>query len=420
MTVLELAHQHGEKRSKDRNLIDHRSRHLVHLATVMRLPFTALLLLFVIACGESSSAQRNEAAAATQAPPTAATATVVENRATGTPTSVGVQATPKRVPPPVAVATATIVVTRVAGTPTSPGVQPTPQTVPPPAVAATATVIATQVAGTPTSVGAQATAQPDAPGAALTTTDLVVAPIEADIPDYDRDDWRHWADVDGDCQNARHEVLVAESLVAVTFKTDQQCQVVSGEWFAAFTGTTVTEASRVDIDHMVPLANAHRSGVWAWDADRKRAYANDLRNNAHLIAVTSSANRSKGARGPDEWRPPANSYWCQYATDWIAIKVAWALTATESEARALNEMLSSCDGSLSTSTPGNMAPTPVPTPSHASTPTSAPFQDRNCSDFETWRAAQDFYESEGGPNDDPHRLDRDGDGIACESRPGAP
>lgn len=41
--------------------------------------------------------------------------------------------------------------------------------------------------------------------------------------------------------------------------------------------------------------------------------------------------------------------------------------------------------------------------------------DYDCSDFSTWRKAQDFFESEGGPDKDYHNLDRDGDGVACES-----
>lgn len=41
--------------------------------------------------------------------------------------------------------------------------------------------------------------------------------------------------------------------------------------------------------------------------------------------------------------------------------------------------------------------------------------DKNCSDFSTQRAAQRFFESQ-GPGD-PHGLDRDGDGVACESLP---
>ena len=65
-------------------------------------------------------------------------------------------------------------------------------------------------------------------------------------------------------------------------------------------------------------------------------------------------------------------------------------------------------------------PTEVPTPTQTATPSEEEDDDRNCSDFDTWREAQDFYESEGGPASDAHGLDRDGDGIACESLPGAP
>jgi hypothetical protein len=41
--------------------------------------------------------------------------------------------------------------------------------------------------------------------------------------------------------------------------------------------------------------------------------------------------------------------------------------------------------------------------------------DKDCSDFRSWRTAQNFYKNHGGPRHDPHRLDGDGDGIACES-----
>lgn len=43
--------------------------------------------------------------------------------------------------------------------------------------------------------------------------------------------------------------------------------------------------------------------------------------------------------------------------------------------------------------------------------------DRDCSDFATQDEAEAFYEAAGGPSVDPHRLDSDGDGLACESLP---
>ena len=49
----------------------------------------------------------------------------------------------------------------------------------------------------------------------------------------------------------------------------------------------------------------------------------------------------------------------------------------------------------------------------AAAPASA--ADKDCSDFSSWRQAQNFYKNHGGPRYDPHRLDADHDGIACEA-----
>ena len=139
------------------------------------------------------------------------------------------------------------------------------------------------------------------------TLTLRIAEIPEDLPKYYRDDWRHWLDADRDCQNARHEVLAEESLTPVTFKTEDECRVASGSWVGPYTGTTVSDPAELDIDHMVPLANAHRSGGWAWDDERKAAYANSLDYPGHLIAAIRSANQAKSAHGPENWRPPQAS-----------------------------------------------------------------------------------------------------------------
>jgi hypothetical protein len=162
------------------------------------------------------------------------------------------------------------------------------------------------------------------------------------MPAYDRGDWRHWIDADGDCQDTRQEVLIEESLVAVPFETPDNCRVASGEWLDMYTGATVADPAELDIDHMVPLANAHRSGGWAWDPDTKKAYANDLSYPDHLIGVSAGANRSKGDKGPEEWRPPDEDYWCDYAIDWVVIKSEWGLSATAGEWDSLLQMLGSC------------------------------------------------------------------------------
>ena len=200
---------------------------------------------------------------------------------------------------------------------------------------------------TPTTASIPPTATPLPPTQTQETSGLAsqlkISEITTDLPKYDRDDWKHWIDEDRDCQNTRHEVLIEEALKVVTFKSDKQCQVATGEWLAPFTGDTVTDGTKLDVDHMVPLKNAHDSGGWAWDKDKKAAYANEMGYADHLIAVTASANRKKGARGPEEWKPANQDYWCDYAIDWVQIKVEWELSATKAERAALQEMLKTCD-----------------------------------------------------------------------------
>ena len=65
--------------------------------------------------------------------------------------------------------------------------------------------------------------------------------------------------------------------------------------------------------------------------------------------MQASANRAKGSKGPDDWKPPDLTYWCQYALDWITIKNSWELTATGSEAASLRHMLQTCEPSHSLS-----------------------------------------------------------------------
>ena len=239
---------------------------------------------------------------------------------------------------------------------------------------------------------------------------------------YDRSDWKHWTDADRDCQDARQETLIAESTVPVEFRTGDRCKVSAGRWIAPYTGTAVENPSDLDIDHMVPLYNAHRSGGWRWSAERKEEYANYLGYPGHLIAATAGANRRKGADGPEEWRPPDETYWCRYALDWMSIKARWGLTATQSEAAALREMASVCDEDveITADAPPSARPaSPQAPPTSPPSQPRAPFVDRDCADFQTQPEAQEFYAAAALPNNpDPHRLDSDGDGEVCESLPG--
>ncbi len=158
---------------------------------------------------------------------------------------------------------------------------------------------------------------------------------------YAREDWPHWRDADGDCLDARQEVLAAESVERARLARDG-CSVASGLWRAPFTGETVTDPGALDVDHMVPLQEAHDSGGWAWDRERRAAYANDLADPRTLVAVAAGANRAKGAEGPEDWLPPDPAYRCRYAADWVEVKARWELSMDERERVSVGNLLRSC------------------------------------------------------------------------------
>jgi len=173
-----------------------------------------------------------------------------------------------------------------------------------------------------------------------TTLGLVVADPEPDRPSYNRDDYmpNGWADFDGNCLRTRHEVLVAQSTVTVEMATP--CRVASGRWIDQHTGLVITDANDTTIDHVVALAEAHRSGGWAWDAATKQRFANDP---AHLWVTAQPVNQAKADKAPDRWLPPDEAAHCRFATTWVQTKQRWQLTATEDEVAALAEILIHCD-----------------------------------------------------------------------------
>jgi hypothetical protein len=124
---------------------------------------------------------------------------------------------------------------------------------------------------------------------------------------YDRDKFPHWA------------------------RTGDNCDVRD----------SVLKRDGVDIDHVVPLANAWRSGASAWAEEKREEFANDL-DRPQLVAVSSASNRSKGDQDPSGWKPTVRSEWCVYATDWISVKSYWKLSVTSAEKAALADMLEEC------------------------------------------------------------------------------
>lgn len=156
---------------------------------------------------------------------------------------------------------------------------------------------------------------------------------------YNRKDWPHWIDEDKDCQNTRQELLIATSKKPVQFKNSKHCTVTQGEWHEVYTGKTFTKASDVDIDHIVPLAHAHRHGADKWTKAQRKQFANDFEN---LLVADDAVNQSKSDQAPNEWLPPLKSYWCEYGKRWELIKEKYKLWYGSQERITLNQLAETC------------------------------------------------------------------------------
>lgn len=156
---------------------------------------------------------------------------------------------------------------------------------------------------------------------------------------YKREQFKHWVGTGNGC-DARKSVIIAEAIKKPT--VDSKCNIVGGEWLSIYDNAKVTEAKKLDVDHMVPLAEAWDSGASKWDAKKREMYANDQTDLRHLIAVTGASNRSKSDRDPAEWMPTNKAYTCEYLTNWVSIKVRWSLSVDKKEKDAITTGLKSC------------------------------------------------------------------------------
>ncbi|MBM0237813.1 HNH endonuclease [Micromonospora sp. ATA32] len=154
---------------------------------------------------------------------------------------------------------------------------------------------------------------------------------------YSRDLFPHWITISGSC-DTRETVLKRDGTSVVV---NSSCAATSGRWYSPYDGATWTAASDVDIDHVVPLAEAWRSGASSWTTSRRQSFANDL-TRPQLIAVTDNVNQSKGDQDPSTWQPPLSSYRCTYSKMWITVKYSWGLKLQSSEKSALQSMLNTC------------------------------------------------------------------------------
>jgi hypothetical protein len=157
---------------------------------------------------------------------------------------------------------------------------------------------------------------------------------------YNRDLFPHWIDADGDGCNTRYEVLIAEAVTAPSVGSG--CSLSGGRWYSYYDGASWTATSDVDIDHLVPLAEAWDSGARSWTTSQRQSYANDLGDSRSLVGVTDNVNQSKGDRDPAEWMPPLANVACRYIAEWAAVKTRWGLSVNSAEKSALTAEANGC------------------------------------------------------------------------------
>jgi hypothetical protein len=184
--------------------------------------------------------------------------------------------------------------------------------------------------------------------------DTYSAPLQTAVADltvatevrtgYSRDEFQHWIDADGDGCSTRNEVLIEEADDPVT--VGGGCALSGGRWFSYYDRVSWTNTADVDIDHMVPLAEAWDSGARTWSATVRRDYANDLGDSRALVAVTDNVNQTKSDQDVAEWLPAYDQ--CRYLREFVAVKIRWRLSVDSAEKSAMSSLASSCANSTIT------------------------------------------------------------------------
>ncbi|TFI34870.1 DUF1524 domain-containing protein [Rothia dentocariosa] len=222
-----------------------------------------------------------------------------------------------------------------------------------------------------------------------------------------------WSDIDHNGCDTRNDILNRD-LTAKQHKNSRGCVVISGILNDPYTGKVINfmrgkdTSEQVQIDHVVALSDAWQSGAQEISAQERLQLANDPEN---LLAVDGPANQQKSDSDAATWLPANASFRCSYVARQIRVKAKYHLWVKPAEKEAMINVLTPCAGAAAKPAPDTSAPVPqVDTPPAQNPAPALAFQ--TCADA---RAAGYRNMHRGAPGYSEH-LDRDGDGIACESR----
>jgi len=165
--------------------------------------------------------------------------------------------------------------------------------------------------------------------------------VQGDITNskYNRSEWNHWIDSDHNCLNTRQEILKSRSLEKVSLNK-KGCRVTSGKWNDYYFNKMLSEATSIDIDHLIPLKHANDSGGWKWSAKEKETFANDPEN---LVITNRKYNREKGAQTIATWLPVDKTYACKYVDHWVKVKKKYKLEIFKDEQATIEGLKPFCE-----------------------------------------------------------------------------
>jgi hypothetical protein len=188
------------------------------------------------------------------------------------------------------------------------------------------------------------------PSARADVTTLNALPVRPSAPmdGYSRDQFGPpWTDNNDDELGHNHcdtrDDILARDLTDVV--RDGPCVVIWGVLHDPYTGRVIVfhrspaTSTRIQIDHIVPLADAWRTGAQQLTAEQRTNLANDPRN---LLAVEGHANTAKSDKDASQWLPPNADFRCAYVAKQIAVKATYQLWVTPEERDAMRKVLSNC------------------------------------------------------------------------------
>jgi hypothetical protein len=266
---------------------------------------------------------------------------------------------------------------------------------------------------TPSPTTAPSAPAPAARGTALAAVDRLTVKGRAPKTGYSREAFgQAWFDTDRNGCDTRNDILRRD----LTHREMKNwCKVLAGTRAPdPYTGATIRfvlgGASEIDVDHVVPLSDAWQKGAARWSAGKRLAFANDP---LALLAVDAGTNRSKGDGDAATWLPPYKQFRCQYVARQVAVKLKYGVWVTAAERDAMVRVLSTCP---TTRLPGpGRAPTVAALPKGGAATQQAPTAPSSTyyANCDAVRAAGAAPLRAGQPGYS-RKLDRDGDGVACE------